>query len=66
MQGYYVYRSNQSGSGYSKISALIAPLLFTDYGVQAGQTYYYVITAMGNDGIESPYSNEASATVPVP
>jgi len=66
VQGYFVYRSNQSGFGYTKVSPLVGPLAFTDLSVQAGQTYYYVVTALGADGTESGFSNEAPATIPTP
>jgi fibronectin type 3 domain-containing protein len=32
----------------------------------AGQLYYYVVTAVDSSGVESVYSNQASATVPTP
>ena len=33
-------------------------------GVQAGQTYYYVVTSVGPNGMESPPSEEKSASIP--
>ena len=65
--GYNVYRSQTSGSGYTKInSALVPSLAYNDSSVTPGQTYYYVATAVSTGGVESAYSNEASATVPSP
>jgi hypothetical protein len=62
--GYNAYRSSTSGGPYSKInSALISGTSYTDSSVTAGQTYYYVATAVAN-GVESGYSSETSATVP--
>ena len=64
--GYNVYRTTTSGSGYSKVnSALVAGVSYTDSStLQSGATYYYVTTAVDSSGNESPYSNEASATMP--
>ena len=39
---------------------------YTDTGVAAGQTYFYVVTAVDANGAESVYSNQASALVPTP
>ncbi len=63
--GYNVYRSTVSGGPYTKInSALISGTTYNDQAVQSGQTYYYVTTAVNNQGMESGYSNQASATAP--
>jgi fibronectin type 3 domain-containing protein len=63
--GYNAYRGNQSGGPYTKLnSALVATNPYTDSAVEAGQTYFYVVTAVNSSGVESPYSNEAQATVP--
>jgi len=37
---------------------------YTDTGVQAGQTYYFVVTAVNSSNVESAYSAEVSALVP--
>ncbi|MCI0350773.1 MAG: choice-of-anchor D domain-containing protein [Acidobacteriales bacterium] len=67
VDGYKVYRSNQSGNGYQVISsALVGGTVFTDANVQSGQTYFYVVTAVGPTGAESSFSNESTATIPVP
>lgn len=66
VDGYEVYRSTQSGGPYSRItSSLIGVTWFTDTSVAAGQTYYYVVTAVAGS-IESTYSNETIATIPSP
>jgi len=36
---------------------------YADLTVQAGQTYYYVVTAVSG-GVESVFSNEVTAVVP--
>ena len=64
MQGYYVYRGNQTGGPYSKISSLLPATSYIDASVSSGQTYYYVVTALGSGSQESGYSNEAVAAIP--
>lgn len=65
--GYNVYRSGTSGGPYTKQNtALVSPLAFTDTTVQAGQSYFYVLTAVNTNGIESGYSTEVSVLVPTP
>jgi len=65
--GYNVYRSTTSGGPYTLItSGPVAGITFTDTSVQAGATYFYVVTAVDVNGIESAFSNEASVTVPTP
>jgi predicted phage tail protein len=63
--GYNVYRSTVSGGPYAKLdSALVAATTSTDTAVQAGQTYFYVVTSVDTSGLESAYSSETSATIP--
>ena len=63
--GYNAYRSMTSGGPYTKLnSSLISTTNYTDQMVQSGLTYYYVTTAVNSQGLESIYSNEATATVP--
>lgn len=63
--GYNLYRSTVSGGPYIKLdSALVAATTSTDTAVQAGRTYYYVVTSVDASGVESAYSTEASATIP--
>ncbi len=64
VKGYYVYRGEQTGGPYTKISSLLPGTTYTDTTVAAGQTYYYVVTALGTNSVESGYSNEAAASVP--
>ena len=65
--GYNVYRGSKSGGPYSQInSALDASTTYTDNSVTAGQTYYYVATAVDWSGNESGYSNQAQAVIPNP
>ena len=65
--GYNVYRGATSGGeGATPLnSSPINGTTYCDSTVQAGQTYYYVITAVAsNDVTQSTASNEVSATVP--
>jgi fibronectin type 3 domain-containing protein len=39
---------------------------YTDSSVEAGQTYFYVTTAVDASGKESANSNQTQATVPSP
>ena len=65
--GYNLYRSSTSGGPYSLVnSTLIAGTSFTDNTVKAGNTYFYVVTAVDSSKIESLVSNEAQAVVPTP
>jgi len=65
--GYNVYRGAKTGGPYTKMNtALDALTSYTDSTVQAGQTYYYVTTAVDSGGLESGYSNEVPAAIPTP
>jgi hypothetical protein len=65
--GYNVYRGSQSAGPYAKVnSSLDASTTYTDNSVQAGQTYYYVTTAVDATGAESGYSSMVQALVPTP
>jgi len=67
VSGYNVYRSQASSGPYNVINTNpVVGTSFVDTAVTAGQTYYYMTTAIGEDGVESGYSNVASATVPTP
>jgi hypothetical protein len=63
--GYHVYRATASGGPYTKLTPSAIPeTRYTDTSVEAGRTYYYVVTSVDSDGLESSHSNQASATVP--
>jgi trimeric autotransporter adhesin len=63
---YSAYRSLTHGGPYGLISSAITGLGYTDATVQAGATYYYVVTATDNTGQESADSVEVAAAVPIP
>jgi hypothetical protein len=64
--GYNVYRGSQSGGPYARLSSADTTTTYADASVQAGSTYYYVVTAVDSSGTESVYSNQTQATVPTP
>jgi fibronectin type 3 domain-containing protein len=65
ISGYNVFRSTTSGTGYVQINTgLVTTTSYTDSNVTAGQTYYYVTTAVDTSNNQSGYSNQAQATVP--
>jgi hypothetical protein len=65
--GFNVYQAIVSGGLYTKLtSSLVASPNYTDTTVKAGQTYYYVVTAVDSNGMESIYSTPASAVIPTP
>ncbi len=62
---YLVFRSDVSGGPYVPLTAsLLTELSYTDSTVSSGSTYFYVVTELDAAGDESPFSSEASATVP--
>src|SRR5256712_9838888 len=62
---YNVYRGTQSGGSYQKLnSSSVSTTTYTDNSVLAGQTYFYVVTAVDSRNMESVHSNEVSATIP--
>jgi hypothetical protein len=65
--GFSIKRGTVSGGPYTQVGVVGSPaiLFFTDTGpFIEGNTYYYVVTAVGPGGESSP-SNEASATIPI-
>ena len=64
--GYNVYRGTVTGGPYSSklTSSPVGSTQFTDTNVQSGQTYYYVVTAVDSNDVESAYSGQASAVIP--
>src|SRR5262249_36767635 len=64
--GYNLYRSNLAGV-YTEPplngSTLLRKPSFSDATAQSGQTYYYAVTTVGPDGLESEFSNEIKVVV---
>ena len=65
IEGYNVYRSTTSGGTYSLLSALVTATSYKDTDVVAGETYYYVVTAVNTSTQESANSTQVQATVPI-
>jgi hypothetical protein len=62
--GYNIYRSTIDGGQYVRINAtLVISLNYTDSSVASSTIYYYVATAVDTAGVESEYSNQASAQI---
>lgn len=64
ISGYLIYRATKSGGPYNKLNS--TPWSLTDYSddtAQAGQTYYYTVTAVNVNGWESAFSQEATVTL---
>jgi hypothetical protein len=65
VSGYNVYRGGASAGPFTRLNgSLIAKLSYNDATVVDGSTYYYVTTAVDSEGVESGYSNTATAVVP--
>ncbi len=63
--GYNAYRGDQDGGPYGRLNAAVIPVLtYIDDTVERGKTYYYVVTAVRANSVESPYSNQATAVIP--
>jgi len=61
---YSVYRSSISGSSYALSASAVGGVSFSDQSVQPATTYYYVVTAVDDQGRESEYSPQVSAVIP--
>ena len=63
--GYNVYRGSTSHGPFTRLNgSLVTEPSYTDAAVTAGDTYFYVTTAVNGAGEESAYSNAAEAVVP--
>jgi len=65
---YNVYRGTASAGPFTQVnSSPISGTTYTDSAVQAGQTYYYVATAVDVNNNQSSYSSPSvQATIPNP
>ena len=63
--GYNVYRSTVSGGPYAKlVSSPVSGTSYSDQTVQSGVQYYYVVTSVTADQLESTYSVQTAVSVP--
>jgi fibronectin type 3 domain-containing protein len=63
--GYNIYRAIASGGPYGKVNASMDPdPRFIDSGIASGGTYFYVVTSIGSDNVESGFSNQVTVSVP--
>jgi fibronectin type 3 domain-containing protein len=62
--GYDLYRGTVMGGPYTLLTT-VSPTSesYVDATAQTGQTYYYVVTSIGANGVQSSYSNVATAVV---
>ena len=65
---YNVYRSLQSGSHYEFLNQVVdsspADKMYTDSTVMSNKDYFYVVTALDLNGVESTFSNEVHVHIP--
>jgi rhamnogalacturonan endolyase len=62
--GYNIYRSQTSGSSYTKMnSSLVTDTCWLNSSLANSTTWYYVITSVDKNGGESSYSTEVSSKV---
>jgi fibronectin type 3 domain-containing protein len=65
--GYNIYRAYSPAGVYARVnSSLATTTQFIDTNVLPGTTYFYAVTSVDSNNVESATSNEASATVPSP
>jgi fibronectin type 3 domain-containing protein len=63
--GYNVYRGTIAGGPYTKLNSSVnVPTTYIDSSVLSGRTYYYVVTAVDSNNVESIYSNQVTAVIP--
>ena len=66
---YNVYRGSVSGGPYNAVGSTTpssGQTTYKDSAVQAGQTYYYVVTTVDVNSNESNFSNEVMSAIPTP
>jgi hypothetical protein len=62
ISGYNVYRASQPGGPYIRLNTLpIRAMVYIDTTAIVGEIYFYVATAVADNGQESAYSDEATA-----
>jgi Abnormal spindle-like microcephaly-assoc'd, ASPM-SPD-2-Hydin len=65
--GYNVYRTPASNEAWTKLnSSPVIATTYSDWNVQAGTSYLYVITSVNPSDRESEFSNATLTTIPTP
>ena len=63
--GYNIYRASEQDGSYTKLEpSPVTTASYTDTGLAAGHTYYYLIRAVDSNQAESDDSEQISVTVP--
>jgi hypothetical protein len=63
--GYNIYRSTGAGPTPQLLnSSLVTQTAYVDSTIQTGVVYEYVITSVDSSGVESPPSNQVTASIP--
>ena len=63
--GYHVYRGEAQGGPFERLTGTpLETTTYRDTNISAGGRYFYVVTAVGEGGPESPYSNEVAVEIP--
>jgi len=63
--GYRVYVAAVSGGPYTLVTKdLVRGTTYTDTNVKSGKTYYYIVTSVTANGVESVASKEFTARIP--
>lgn len=64
LAGYKIYQATTSGGYGAPIATLSMDVTnYTVTSLEAGATYFFVVTAHNSDGAESSFSNEVSKTI---
>ncbi len=62
---YRLFRSAAPGGPYTLLAGDLNATNYSDPGLAGGAEYHYVITAVGDDGAESGFGEEATAKTPL-
>jgi len=67
VSGYHVYRATNPSAPPGLLGVTpVGTTQYVDSTVEAGHTYFYVVTAFDSANTESELSNEISVTIPAP
>lgn len=66
LAGYRLYRAASQAGSYARVGALLASTSYTQSGLTPGATYWYRVTAAGQDGVESVPSAPVSVVAGTP